>query len=42
MYTLLTLVRFYLVIYLADFPGDVMFCDRDLGHAEDFYLLFAL
>ena len=45
-YTLLTLVRFYLVLYLADFPGDIMFRDRDLvrerdlGHAEGFY--FAL
>ena len=40
--TLLTFVRFYLVLYLADFSGDIMFCDRDLvrerdlGHAEAF------
>ena len=38
--TLLTFVRFYLVLYLADFSGDIMFCERDLvrerdlGHAE--------
>ena len=36
-------VRFYLVLYLADFSGDIMFCERDLvrerdlGHAEAFY-----
>ena len=35
--TSLTFVRFYLVLYLADFSGDIMFCDRDLGHAEAFY-----
>ena len=35
-------VRFYLVLYHADFSGDIMFCDRDLvrerdlGHAEAF------
>ena len=34
-YTLLTLVRFYLVIDLADFSGDIMFCDRDLVRERD-------
>ena len=39
--TLLIVVRFNLVLYLADFSGGIMFCDRDLvrerdlGHAED-------
>ena len=34
-YTLLALVRFYLVLYLADFSGDIMFCDRDLVRERD-------
>jgi len=28
-------VRFYLVLYLADFSGDIMFCERDLVRERD-------
>ena len=27
-------VRFYLVIYHADFSGDIMLCERDLVRSE--------
>ena len=28
-------VRFYLVLYHADFSGDIMFCERDLVRERD-------
>ena len=28
-------VRFYLVLYIADFSGDIMFCERDLVRERD-------
>ena len=36
---LLTFVRFYLVLYLADFSGDIMFCERDLVRERDLVML---